>query len=274
MRCLVYYACDERFSELLQLSVASVREHAPDADVAVLCGSERMQACCKGLARGGEILALPVAPPALAQQSFQAADGALVSMRKAKAFDIPGIHDYDAVLYLDADTLVNASLEEVWKGIAAGPGKLHVCEEGPSENHAMGYWSLGSPRKHSHETLEALADDAVGVFNCGQMGFVPTSAMRSHFLAVQALMAEHSGPYFWEQSFFNHYFCTQRLTDGRTLTPRTLLAARGYDGSKAIAHFSDASKPPSEKMWLMLSWLAQKKCSKNLEKKKAAALVV
>lgn len=260
MRCLVYYSCDERFFELLQLSVASVREHAPEADVAVLCGSDRMRTYCAALA--GEVATVLVPPPALAPQQFQAAQGTLVSMLKAKAFEIPDIERYDAVLYLDADTLVNAELGEVWEGIAANPERLHVCEEGGTEFHAHAYWSLGSPRKHSPESLAALAADGVGVFNCGQFGFVPTPAMRAHFIAVQALVADHAGDFFWEQSFFNHYFCTRRLSDARTLTPRTLLAARGYDGSfrAAIAHFSDASKPPAEKMWLMLSWLAQKKC--------------
>lgn len=177
--------------------------------------------------------------------------GLNTSMRKV---DIPDyLRKYDKVLYLDCDVVVCGSLSPLFRTIEED-GVLYTCAEGGPSHHRHLFWSLLA---HTCEELEELERRNVGVFNCGQFGFVPGDGTFEHFANIRRLMRTHDGPFFVEQSFMNHYFARHPSCVNPTLTPFVRLAAREYDPDVVVAHFSDASIGWRRKLEMMREWFAR-----------------
>jgi len=270
---LVYYAVggEQGYAVLLFESLASLRRHHPApgfrsgggaqwaVDVAVLCDAAYAAHLRDGLEQLG---ARAVHTPP------NGTDVQLVSARKLEThlLETPlpetrfaPLASYDAVLYLDCDTLVLGALDPLFDAVAAGPSdRLHVCREAGPEGHAhtpeLPYWSIEGAL-HSRE-LEALLQQDTGVFNCGQFAFRPTPAMAEHFVRARALMREVPGG-FWEQSYANHHFAAKaRATHEAVLTPLVHLAAREAPAPAGtlIAHFSAAGTFWERKLGAMRAW--------------------
>lgn len=242
MKTLVYYAvggCDPSYIQLVSESVRSVRRWNPTTDVRVL--TDEVFATAAGI------------PPALAVLTPPNADHIEACMRKTRVFElIPEIEAYDAVLFLDADTVCVRPLDELFAAIAAAPGLLHVFPEHPGDyaRHAESWWGHGC----LPETVAAYAADGIDVFSAGTFGFAPGPPMRRSFDDLCDHIAHHTGPFFYEQSHMNAYFNARRLTTPTLLewvSIPTIAAPRHRAATPGIVHIANAGLPAEIKLQAM-----------------------
>lgn len=225
---LVYYTLgySGSYLDVIGLSIASLRRSGYTGHIAVLC-DEMFLAQCKATL-GPDILYKTFPNSTTPEQA---------SMNKLRIFDLPDIDSYDRVLFLDSDILVHMDTAPLFQSIVT-PGTLYVyTETTKQEDHQALYWGLQS---YSPEDLVHFRETNVHVFNAGCFAFVREDGMKRHFLAVLRMIDQHTGPFFYEQSFLNVYFNRTGATD------RTLLTSANYvlnpDRSRAypghLVHFS------------------------------------
>lgn len=124
------------------------------------------------------------------------------SFRKTALFElVPHLHDYDAVLFLDADIVVTSSLQPLFDAIKADPHALHVVHEGMHDD------IYHSHAPYSPEQLDHMARHDIQPFNAGQWGMVPTPEMHARFTELLHRIIDHGTRVcFWEQSHMNMLF--------------------------------------------------------------------
>lgn len=131
-------------------------------------------------------------------------------MQKLQIFKVPGVRSFEAVLFIDADTLVNLyGFDSIFLKVFSDPDKLHVFSE-PRASFEAYFWSLGNARFNESE-LRELASNGIVPFNSGVFMFVPNSAMLLQFERLSYFIASYKGDYFLDQSFVNYWFPRQRL---------------------------------------------------------------
>jgi lipopolysaccharide biosynthesis glycosyltransferase len=139
-------------------------------------------------------------------------DGIEASKIKLHIFQYKNIAQYDTILFLDADTLIIGNLDNIfdkkWKKntlyTAYNPNLTYI-------HHTKNlYHGLNILTDEQIKTIEAYNQKP---FNAGQFLFRNTRQMKCHFENVIWFMENWPDYYFFEQSFMNHYFCTNYLTD-------------------------------------------------------------
>lgn len=133
-----------------------------------------------------------------------------VAFNRLRIFGYPNIKDYENILYLDADTIVNVNLNEFFTRCQE-EGKLYaVVEDYDIQNHRRIHFSLGS---YQDEDIEFFEENKIYTFNSGTLMFKSSVLMKKHFDNVLNIIENYTGEYFTDQSFLNYYFNSYNLAD-------------------------------------------------------------
>jgi len=128
---------------------------------------------------------------------------------RLKIFSYPTINEYENILYLDADTIVNVNLNTLFDKCEED-GKLYaVVEDYNIENHKRLPFSL---QTYKDDDLEYFAKNKIYTFNSGTLMFKSSLLMKKHFDNVLNIIENYNGEYFTDQSFLNYYFNSYNLT--------------------------------------------------------------
>lgn len=209
---LVYYTVggNQKYVEMLKLSIDSLRSKSNmiNTRVMVMCDKEYVE-YLKDIEGIDDVMTV--------QKGKNAME---ISLQKINIMDYDKIDNYNKVLFLDCDIIVNRDiitdyldkLEEIGKTFDANDykNKLHVCVEHENARYHNETWFGFKNYKTSQLALFHIKKQ--WVFNCGQFAFFVNDKMKKHFKAVQEMYARHKGPYYYEQSFMNTYFNPRFLT--------------------------------------------------------------
>jgi hypothetical protein len=206
-RNLLYYSvgASKDYLSLLQQSVLSVYEKCADVnfDVLFICPESW-------------VVDISAFKPADAIFKFHIIedtdDGVEISKNKTKIFDFIEIGKYRKILFLDADIIAARDIQHIFAATYVHE-KLYVkCnrKKVTYDSHGSDYHGL----KHlTPDQISQMRDKNQLPFNAGQFLFLNSNKMQKHFENLNWLMSIWPGPYFFEQSFMNHYFCLYNLTD-------------------------------------------------------------
>jgi len=140
-------------------------------------------------------------------------NGIEASFNKLCIYDYNRINEYEKVLFLDTDIMCIKDLNEIFN-YDLTPEKLNTKSN-------LGISSILSYTSATHGLMYLTHKDAkfiddntsVVPFNAGQFLFLNSHRMKLHFENVRWLKNVWAGIYFFEQSFMNHYFVFNDLTD-------------------------------------------------------------
>jgi len=201
---LIYYTIgfNIQYLELLYLSIKSLRNQNFQ-DVLIICDESMIDQCTEKLK---EFLNIKIVP---CSDSISAMDS---SMKKLLIFNYD-ISKYFKILFIDSDVLVNTNLERIFHGI--NDNKLYAGREHRS-------MILHNEKWHSFQTytendIKFFYDNKIYPFNCGLFGFITTIRMKEHFLNILEMVKNHTGHYWYEQSFMNVYFNKLNLVDTKVI---------------------------------------------------------
>lgn len=201
---LVYYTIgfNLQYLDLLYLSIQSLRNQNFQ-HVLIICDESMIDQCAEKLKSFSSIKIVPCA------DSISAMDS---SMKKLLIFNYD-ISKYFKILFIDSDILVNTKLEQIFTGI-----KDHKLYAG-AEHKSM---ILHNEKWHSFQTytendIKFFYNNKIYPFNCGLFGFISTIGMKQHFSNILEMVKNHSGHYWYEQSFMNVYFNKLNLVDTKVI---------------------------------------------------------
>lgn len=201
---LVYYTIgfNVKYLDLLYLSIKSLRNKNLQ-DVLIICDESIIDQCTEKLK---EFLNIKIVP---CSDSISAMDS---SMKKLLIFNYD-ISKYFKILFIDSDVLVNTNIERIFHGI--NDNKLYAgVEHLKIIMHDTKYFSLGT---YSSEDFKFFYDNKIYPFNCGLFGFITTIRMKEHFSNILEMVKNHTGHYWYEQSFMNVYFNKLNLADTKVI---------------------------------------------------------
>jgi lipopolysaccharide biosynthesis glycosyltransferase len=144
-----------------------------------------------------------------------ASTGVEASMNKLRIFDFPDIENYNKVLFLDADIVVNIDIASVFD-LELETTKLHstIHDDCHYSTHNTKFHTI---RKYFKEEIEEFKRNEILPFNCGQFMFVVSDLMKSHFENVRFIFFNWKEEYFFEQSFMNYYFNSNFISDTKLM---------------------------------------------------------
>lgn len=141
-------------------------------------------------------------------------DGVAASMNKLKVYGWADINKYGKVLFLDVDILFNRPVCDLFK-LQLKPGILHSTIHAAQDHlHSTPYHSL---KEYSLSELNNFKQQGIYAFNAGQFMFINTPRMLAHFYNIDWLSQSWPDNFFFEQSFMNHYFNTNLISDVQVL---------------------------------------------------------
>lgn len=155
-------------------------------------------------------------------------------------FDItlhPRYLEFDKILFLDTDILVQDNIMKLFKAVDTIDDKLYVVQEGDLEEK---YWYHGAFKPHD---IAQLRKENIQSFNAGVFLFKPSETMRRHFQAAKKFGLEYKGPnVFFDQSVFNYYFNMNRVaTISPYMTKKLKMYPKRYYSSKMLIHMANLS---------------------------------
>jgi lipopolysaccharide biosynthesis glycosyltransferase len=204
MKYLAYYTIGFQTSYIpvLELSIKSLRKSNPDIDIRILCDTQFK-----------EQIALMV-PEAHICERPNSPTPQSASMQKLSVFR-EDTSAYDAVIFIDSDILVGIPLSPLLSRIENEHELYAFAEKEEQSAHTYIIWSL---RNYSNSDLDFFKENNIRVINAGLFAFKPTETMKTHFDAIETMIRNHSGPFFYEQSFMNVYFNTRNLVNYSVFT--------------------------------------------------------
>jgi hypothetical protein len=245
MKTLVYYTlgCNRGYIEMAALSIQSLRTVYSGA-IGILCDASMIAECKETI------------PDVLYWSVPDSPTGQAASMNKLRVFDFIEVDAYDAVLYLDTDILAVKPIDSYFESITED-GMLYVyTETNNQEHHKELCWSLHT---YTEEDYARFRTENILPFNAGAFGFRPTQTMKDQIQEVRDMIATHTGPYFYEQSFLNVYFNRRNKTIRTLFTPDTYIffpqTGTLYKDARLL-HFADASQSAARKCNRMRDYLA------------------
>jgi lipopolysaccharide biosynthesis glycosyltransferase len=128
-------------------------------------------------------------------------------LRKFDITEHPRYLEFDKILFLDTDILVQDNIMKLFKAVETLPNKLYVVQEGDLEEK---YWYHGA---YKPGDIAQLRKENIQSFNSGIFLFKPSETMRNHLRAAKKFGLEYKGSYkFFDQSVFNYYFNMNRIS--------------------------------------------------------------
>lgn len=137
-----------------------------------------------------------------------------VCFNKTRIFDFENINDYENILYLDSDILINYNLNYLFKKCKKDSKLYSVVEDYSIENHRRIQFGF---ENYSQEDIDFFRNKKIYTFNCGMFLFKNSYLMRKNFNEVRNLINNHQGNFFSDQSFMNYYFNTRNLVDTKKI---------------------------------------------------------
>ena len=244
MKTLVYYTVgyNPGFSEALKLSIDTLRATASEIpDILVLCDNSIRQSLSIDSVKFLE---------------FPDIDSARKSSRrKLRVFEYPNIWSYDAIIYLDVDTLVHKDINSfVRSGVEEGV--LYAGQETGLQGFKEGPWSLEN-LQFDQPTIDKLESKGTYPFNAGFFLFKPVVSMKGHFDEVLRLMDDHVSKR-GEQRYMNYYFPLfgvvnqSRITNNNyEMNPR--VKDKSY--SEKVIHWKGLGTPIAQKIYWMKRYI-------------------
>jgi hypothetical protein len=161
------------------------------------------------------------------------------SMLKLRIFEFHDIQRYQSVLFVDCDILFNIlDVDLLMKLPLKDVTKLHVYAE-PNANFKHLYWSLPND-PFTEEELNSFRRDHIVPFNAGTFLFAPTQALRDEFAQLNAMIANYSGPFFFEQSFVNYWFTRRSLVSYSITDSHVRIFPDTNVEYRSLVHFTGA----------------------------------
>jgi len=208
---LVYYTVgfNPKYLDLLYISIQSLRVHN-DIDILVICDEAMINQCKNKLSHFKDIEISPC------KDSISAMDAA---MKKVLIFQYD-ISKYSKIMYIDSDILVDLQLEPIFSQIVDDTKLYAFAENKETGYHANHHFSL---LKYTNKDYEFFYRNKIYVFNTGLFVFQNTKLMNDHFSNVLDMISNHTGDYYYEQSFMNVYFNTRNLVDTNVLNEKNCI---------------------------------------------------
>ena len=209
---LVYYTIgfNPKYLELLYLSIQSLRNQNSQ-DVLIICDKSMINQCTEKLKEFSNIKIIPCS------DSISAMDS---SMKKLLIFNYD-ISKYLKILFIDSDILVNTNIRGIFNGIKND--KLYAGAEHKSMILHKTIWH--SLLTYTEDDIKFFYENKIYPFNCGLFGFVITIKMKQHFLNILEMVKNHTGHYWYEQSFMNVYFNKLNLVDTKVINDTNYMLA-------------------------------------------------
>jgi lipopolysaccharide biosynthesis glycosyltransferase len=230
MKVLAYYTIglDEKYCEVVKLSIMSLRLFNPTYDILVLCDDILLSKCSEMLGTFENVTLSPVSVSITPQEA---------SAHKLDVFSYEGVMKYDKIVYIDSDIVIHRRLDEQLNKVNDVNKLYCFCDRPEVEYHSHPYWSHKDV--YSKETLEMFEEKKIGVFCAGFFAFVPSITMKEHFSAIKEQMHVHIGEYFYEQSHMNVYFNPKQMIDVSVFTPDVFQQGKSDNSSNEgkIVHF-------------------------------------
>lgn len=125
------------------------------------------------------------------------------SMRKVEIFRYANIDDYHNIMYLDSDIIILNDINKILRE-ELEDDLIYVKKENSDVDKLRTLtFSLCA---FSDADIQQFRERYQQPFNAGHFLFKNTPIIKSYFSDILNLMESWSGPYFYEQSFLNHYF--------------------------------------------------------------------
>ena len=202
---LVYFTVgfNADYIKLLYLAVKSLR-NLNIVDVMVICDEALVEKCTDSLKEFSNINIVPCE---------NSKDGPNSSMKKLQIFNYD-LTKYSKILFIDSDVLIGRKLDEFFDGIIEN--KLYAGRDKPAAMnfHLLKYHSL---LNYTEENLIFFEKNNIKPFNCGFFGFLNNSEMKEHFDNILEMVRNHTGIFYYEQSFMNVYFNLRNLADTKLI---------------------------------------------------------
>jgi hypothetical protein len=122
-------------------------------------------------------------------------------------FNYEHLSNYDNILYLDSDIIIVNNISDLFDK-ELDPNLLYVKKEDGNHNNLMHSLCL-----YTDEQLLDLKNNNINVFSCGHFMFKNSLIMKNNFNSILNFIKFYTGPFFYEQSFMNHYFNLKKKTN-------------------------------------------------------------
>jgi lipopolysaccharide biosynthesis glycosyltransferase len=139
----------------------------------------------------------------------------IASMHKLDIHDFIELNKFINILYVDLDCIFQGDINKILNNTLED-NRLYVMPENKNmESHTHNYWSL---QNYTGEDINFFTTNNIYVFNAGCFLFKNTNAMKEHFLKLKKIIQNHTGNFFYEQSFMNVYFNKLNIIDYTIIT--------------------------------------------------------
>uniref|UniRef100_A0A6C0DR79 Nucleotide-diphospho-sugar transferase domain-containing protein n=1 Tax=viral metagenome TaxID=1070528 RepID=A0A6C0DR79_9ZZZZ len=176
------------------------------------------------------------------------------SMNKLLIYDFEEISSYSKILFIDGDIYSTLSLDKMFNNELTD-NILYVYKEKHDINeHKQIFWGL---ENYTDEDLEIFRQKSIYPFNCGIFLFNNTSEMKDDFTNIHNIILNHTGKFFYEQSFMNYYFNKKGSVCYDVITDENYIMFPNFSikYSEKIIHFCDAGN--RNKLDTMLGYIRQ-----------------
>jgi hypothetical protein len=190
------------------------------------------------------------------------ADGVEASMNKCLLYDFERIYDYGKIFLLDADIMCVKNADIIFK-IPIVEGQIYPARQTKLTQESFkkfyhGFSCIPDSFVQEMVTLDQLP------FNAGQFLFLNSSKMQQHFKNIKAFIDNWAGEYFYEQCFFNYYFCKAKMVMSREMERFVALYCgsneqkSGLTENTRLIHFIGPSSDAKAKLQYIEQWLDKK----------------
>lgn len=167
--------------------------------------------------------------------------GIEASKYKTRIYEYSKIDDYENILFLDADTLFVGDVKNIFD-IAQKYEILYTAHNANLSVEMTEFTLYHGLKFYTKEQVESIKNNRQMPFNAGQFMFKNSSHMRKHFENLNWFINHYPGEYFFEQSFMNHYFNSNLMTDSSLFNTKFMLlmqySNQMYDkNSVVVLHF-------------------------------------
>lgn len=242
MKYLAYYTIgfQESYIPVLELSIKSLRKFNPDIDIRVLCDIQFKDKI------------VSILPDVHICERPNSSTAMIASIHKLSVFH-EDVSEYDAIIFIDSDILVGMPLDSLLSRIE-NENQLYAFAEGENQSaHTHIFWSL---QNYSNDDLAFFKEHNIRVFNAGLFAFKPSESMKSHFTAIETMIHEYTGPFFYEQSFMNVYFNKRNLINYSVFTSNNYsMHASNKSPPSMILHFCGGPGDGQSKLCRMNSYI-------------------
>jgi hypothetical protein len=137
------------------------------------------------------------------------------SMHKLDIYEFPELSQFINILYVDLDCVFQGDIYKILSNTLKDTILYVMPENIDLSYHNHIYWSLGN---YNNTDIDFFTNNNIYTFNAGCFLFKYTDGMKEHFLKLKELIKNHTGDFFYEQSFMNVYFNKLNIVDYTIIT--------------------------------------------------------